>query len=81
MVPSVQVTAVLPSTRKFDAAGDKSPLERETWAGELLGAVGSLHAAESSAANATRALPANLRVVSARTRCVGKLGGYTLKLL
>jgi hypothetical protein len=60
MAPSVQVTAVLPSTRKFEAAGNKSPLERETCAGELMGAVGSLHAAESNAANATNAPAANL---------------------
>jgi 1,6-anhydro-N-acetylmuramate kinase len=76
MVPPVQVTAVLASTRKFDAAADSSTLERETCGAELMGAVGSLHAAESRAANATRAVAANLGGVSARTRCIGKLRAY-----
>jgi hypothetical protein len=60
MVPPVQVTAVLASTRKFDDAADRSPLERERCGAELMGPVGSLHAAESSAANVTRAVAANL---------------------
>jgi hypothetical protein len=60
MVPPVQLTAVLASTRKFDDAADRSPLERERCGAELMGPVGSLHAAESSAANVTRAVAANL---------------------
>jgi hypothetical protein len=78
MVPSVQVTAVLASTRKFDGAADTSALEGETCLDELRGPVGSLHAAESSVAKARRPHATDL---GDRTRCVGKLRVYTLKLL
>jgi hypothetical protein len=81
MVPPVQVTAVLASTRKFDDALDRSALERERCAAELMGAVGSLQATESRAAIPRRALEANLGWVSARTRCRGKLRAYTVELL
>jgi hypothetical protein len=81
MVPSVQVTAVLASTTKFEAAVDRSALERDRCGGELRGPVASLQAAERRAANVTRALAANLCRVSDRTRCVGELRVYTLKLL